>query len=105
MDSKGSIALAIVAIILALTILAIYLVNVAQRECNSNKDCPEMAYCGVDYECHDFPPQIVVKENNFLPAAIIGGIAIIIAAYVFRRRGNNIGEYHGEHHERDDHGT
>ncbi len=85
MNKKGSLALAIVAIILALIILAVYLVNVSQRECNSNRDCPGNAYCGNDYDCHAFPEQIVVKENNLVPAAIIIGTALIIASYIFRK--------------------
>ncbi|HLD72207.1 MAG TPA: hypothetical protein VJA23_01340 [Candidatus Nanoarchaeia archaeon] len=81
---KGSTALALIAIILAIIILAVYLVGIAQRDCNSNKDCPENAYCGTDYECHDFPQQILVKEANYVPASIIFGISLIIAAYVYR---------------------
>ena len=76
--------MALIAIILAIIILAVYLVGIAQRDCNSNKDCPENAYCGTDYECHDFPQQILVKEANYVPASIIFGISLIIAAYVYR---------------------
>ncbi len=83
---KGSAAIAIIAIILAIIILAVYLVGIAQRDCNSNKDCSENAYCGTDYECHEFPQQIVVKEANYLPASIIFGISLIIAAYIYRGR-------------------
>lgn len=83
-NKKGSTALALIAIILAIIILAVYLVGIAQRDCNSNKDCPENAYCGTDYECHDFPQQILVKEANYLPASIIFGISLILAAYIYR---------------------
>ncbi len=86
MNHQGNVGLAIVAVILALTILAVYLVNVAQRECNSNRDCPENAYCSSDYECHTYPDRITVKENNFLPAAMVFGISIIIAAWIFRKK-------------------
>ena len=85
MNKKGSAALAIVAVILALVILGVFLISIAQRECNSNRDCPGNAYCGTDYECHNFPEQIVVKENNFIPAAIIVGTSLIISAYIFRK--------------------
>ncbi len=84
LHKKGSTALALIAIILAIIILAVYLVGIAQRDCNSNKDCPENAYCGTDYECHDFPQQILVKEANYVPAALIFGINLIIATYIYR---------------------
>ena len=87
-NKKGSAALAIVAVILALLVFIIYLVNIAQRECESNRDCSDNAYCGTDYECHQFPEQIVVKESNFILASIIFGVFLVIAAYIFR--GGNI---------------
>lgn len=86
MNQKANIAIAVIAVILALIILVIYLVNIATRECNNNKDCPSTAYCGTDYTCHEFPHQVIVKETNFIPAAIIIGMALIIAAYIFKRR-------------------
>ncbi|MEK6901873.1 MAG: hypothetical protein AABX37_06010 [Nanoarchaeota archaeon] len=84
MDSKANIALAVVAVILALVILAIFLGDVANRECSSNKDCAENSYCGADNECHQYPDKILVQESNYVPAALILGIAIIIAAYIYR---------------------
>ena len=86
MNSKGNVALAIVAVILALTLLIIYLIGLASRECGSNKDCPETAYCGSDYECHAFPEEIIVRENSNLPAAVIVGISLMAAAYIYRGR-------------------
>ena len=85
MNKKGNAA---VAIILAMVILAIYLVNIAQRECESNKDCSSNSYCGTDYECHEYPNQVIVKQNNYVPAALIVGVALIVAAYL--RRGGKI---------------
>ncbi len=85
MNQKASIALAVVAVVLALVILGLFLINISQRECNSNRDCSQNAYCGSDYECHSFPEQIIVKETNFIPAALILGIALIIASYIFAR--------------------
>ncbi len=76
--------LAIVAGILALTILAIYIIGVATRECNNNKDCSENSYCGSDYSCHEYPSQIIVKDYKFLGSSLILGICLIIAAYVYR---------------------
>lgn len=82
MNKKGMIQ--IVAIILALVILAYVLVSFAQRECNSNRDCPGNAYCGTDYECHEYPDQIVVKETNYISSALTLGIFLVIAAYIFK---------------------
>ncbi|MFH1682245.1 MAG: hypothetical protein ABIA37_00460 [Candidatus Woesearchaeota archaeon] len=82
--NKKAVGLITVTIILALLILIIFLVDVAKRECQGNNDCPENAYCGTDYECHQFPEEIIIKENNFVPAALILGISLIIAAYIFK---------------------
>ncbi len=82
---KGSIALGAVAVCLALVILGTFLISIAQRECESNRDCAENAYCGSDYECHEFPDKLVVKESNFLPAALILGFSLLGAAYIFKR--------------------
>ena len=84
MHKKGSLVLGLVAIILALVILGVFLVSIAQRECQSNRDCPGNAYCNTKYECVEFPNQIVVKESNFLTSALILGMAILIAAYIFK---------------------
>jgi len=83
MDKKGS-AVGAVAVILALTILGFFLVGTYMQECKSNRDCPENAYCGTDHECHEYPDKIVVKQNNFLSAAFVLGIALVVAAYIFR---------------------
>jgi hypothetical protein len=83
---KGSIALAVVAVVLALVILAAFLINIASRDCNGNRDCPSNAYCGSDYECHEFPDQIVVEKQSFLWGGIVLGISIITAAYILKRK-------------------
>jgi hypothetical protein len=82
MNKKG--AIQIVAVVLALVILAYVLVSFAQRECNSNRDCPGNAYCSTDYECHEYPDQIVVKETNYVSSAAILGLFIVVAAYIFK---------------------
>ena len=74
----------VIAISLALIILGYMLTTFALRDCNNNNDCTDNAYCGSDYECHDYPDEIVYKQNNFLPASIILGISLIVAAYLFR---------------------
>ena len=84
MNKKGSIGLVVVAVILALVILGVFLVSIASRDCNANKDCAENSYCGSDYECHQYPDEIVVTENNYVPAAIILSFGLMLAAYIFR---------------------
>jgi hypothetical protein len=83
---KGNVALGIVAVVLAMIILAIFVINMAQRECESNRDCHSDSYCGSDYECHQFPNKVLVKESNFLPAAFTVAIGLVVSAYVFRRK-------------------
>jgi len=73
-----------VIVILALTVLAIVIIDFAKRDCSDNQDCSKTAYCGSDFKCHDFPSEIVVKENNYTIAAVVLGIALIVAAYIFR---------------------
>lgn len=85
MNKKGSVVLVIVIIVLAIVILGMFLVDVAQRDCSSNRECPQNAYCGADYECHEFPNQVVVKESNLFPALILG-VSLVVAAYIFRRK-------------------
>lgn len=82
-NKKGA-AIAIVAIILSLTILGWVLVNFSLRDCNNNTDCPSNAYCGSDYECHEFPQQIIVKESNFIPASLILGTMLLISVILFK---------------------
>ncbi len=100
MDQKASggiAALPIIAIILAVIVFGMFLVNLASRQCNSNRDCPGNAYCGTDYECHEFPQQIVTSQNNFLPAALIFGGSIILAAFILRWKKNGLGSNHDNH--------
>ena len=89
MNKKASVALIAVIVILALVILVIFLTNIALRECDNNRDCADNSYCGTDYECHEFPSQVVVKESSYIPAALIIGVALIMAAYIFRREKTN----------------
>ena len=78
-------ALAIVAIILALALLAFVLIGFASRECNSDKDCREGQYCAVGHECKVPAGSSSTKSPNYIWPALIIGIAIIIAAYIFRK--------------------
>lgn len=83
MDKKGN-ALGVVAVIMALTILGIFLVSSYSQECKSNRDCSENAYCNTKHECVEYPDKIVMKQNSFLPAALVLGVALVAAAYIFR---------------------
>ena len=85
MNRKGA-ALGIVAVILALIILGIFLVNLALRECNSNRDCSEGTYCGSDFECHAYPAQSTTSNNNFLLPSLIFSVSIIVAALIVRKK-------------------
>jgi hypothetical protein len=73
-------------IILCLIILAGVVVNLGLRECTSNRDCAANAYCGTDHECHNYPENIVVKESNFIPAALIVAAGFIGAALIYRKK-------------------
>lgn len=62
-----------------------WLINVSQRECKTNRDCGSEAYCGSDFSCHQFPIiQKTVVQYNLLGSSIIIGLAIVIAAVIFR---------------------
>jgi hypothetical protein len=78
-------AIQVVAVILALTLFTVCLVSLAQRECNSNRDCPGNAYCNTKHECVEYPENIVVKESNWLPASLIIAVGLIGSAYVFKK--------------------
>jgi ABC-type antimicrobial peptide transport system permease subunit len=83
---KGSAAVAVLVVIVL--VMAIYwILGLAGRECSRDTDCGSDRYCGSDFECHDY--KIVYKSvNNYdlvIPAIIIG-LAIVIGAYVLRRR-------------------
>ncbi len=73
---KANLALAVVAIVLALVLLGTYMVNLFGRECKSNKDCAQDAYCGSDFACHQYPAEIIVKQQSFVAPAIILGICL-----------------------------
>ncbi|MFH1276256.1 MAG: hypothetical protein ABIH82_04020 [Candidatus Woesearchaeota archaeon] len=83
---KGSITLTVITLILVIVVILIYLFNLVGSECDKNSDCSENSYCGADNECHEYPPQVVVKENNFLLASIVFGVCLIVAAIILRKK-------------------
>ena len=85
LSKKSEAGLVIVLILVILVFFFGWLVNVNQRECRSNKDCGNEAYCGSDFSCHTYPTiQKTVVQYNFLIPSIIIGIAIIIGAIIFK---------------------
>lgn len=86
-NRKGETALVIVLIIVIVLFFFGWLINVSQRECRTNRDCGTEAYCGSDFSCHQYPAiqKTVVEYNLFWPAVIIG-LAIVAAAWVFKRQ-------------------
>ena len=73
-------------IIIVIALFFGWLINVSQRECRTNKNCSSESYCGSDFSCHQYPTiqKTVVQYSLFWPAVVIG-IAVIIAAFIFRR--------------------
>jgi hypothetical protein len=82
MNKKGAIFALIIGVI-ALLIIFWFIVDLATRECSSDKECGSERYCGSDYKCHDYP---TITKHNYIIPAIIMGISIIIAAYILKKR-------------------
>jgi len=79
----------VTAIIIVIVILIFlgWLVNMGGRECRTNKECGEDSYCGSDFACHQTPvieKSPVVVERHYTVPALILGVAIIVAAVIFR---------------------
>jgi hypothetical protein len=84
MNKKAELGLIVTILVLAIAIVSLVVSNNFNRECNKNSDCSDNSYCGSDYACHEYPKEVQVKQNTFLPAAIVLGLALIVAAYIFR---------------------
>ena len=78
MNKKGNFGLIIVACLLGVIVLVTLVMDVATRGCSRNKDCANNQYCGSYFECHDFPEKIIVKQNEYIPAAGLIAMAVII---------------------------
>jgi len=88
-NKKSEAGLTVLLIIIIAVLFFGWLINIGQRECRSNKDCGSEAYCGSDFSCHTYPNiQKTVAQYHFLAPSIIIGIAIIIAAIIFRWKTN-----------------
>ena len=89
MNKKAEAATAIIIVIIIIVFLG-WLINVGNRECNSNGDCKDNYYCGVDYNCHQIPviEKEIVIQNNYVWPSVIIGMSIIVAAVILRYRRN-----------------
>lgn len=79
-SKKANLAVAVV-IVIALFVIFAQIISLAKRECSFDRDCDSDSYCGSDYQCHKYP---VITETNYVPAALIVGISLIIAAVILR---------------------
>jgi len=104
---KSEVGLVVVLILVIAVFFFGWVINVGQRECRSNSDCASESYCGSDFSCHTFPTiQKTVVQNNFVLPSVIIGIALVIAAVIFRWDkiipGKNNGKVSQEHEINDD---
>ena len=85
-SKKSETGLLIVLVIIIVLFFFGWLINLSQRECRTNRDCDSESYCGSDFACHQYPviQRTIVQYNFFWPAVVLG-IAIIIAAWIFRQ--------------------
>lgn len=84
-SKKGDIGIGIIFLIVIIVFFIGWLAEVNQRECKTNRDCGKTSYCGSDFACHEYPvvQQTIVHYNFLLPSLIIG-IAIVLAAFIYR---------------------
>lgn len=88
MYKKADGGLTAIVIIVVILVFLSYLVNISQRECDSNKDCNDEQYCGSDFACHKIPiieretTPVIVHRDYAKPAWIIG-LALVVVAIIF----------------------
>ena len=75
----------LVVIIIIIVVLALWIVNIAGRECSDNDDCGELQYCGSDFECHD-KEVVYVEKNEYLLPSVIIAVGLVVAAVIFKWR-------------------
>ncbi|MBD3310346.1 hypothetical protein GF351_03950 [Candidatus Woesearchaeota archaeon] len=86
-NKKGNIAVIAVLGVIIIIIVVAWLVSIAARDCDRDLECPGEMYCGSDFRCHK--PAVLEKtevHNDFhlTYAAVIIGVAIVIAAFILR---------------------
>ncbi len=83
MSKKGQGFVVAIIVVVALFIIFSKVIELAQKECNADKDCTYDSYCGSDFQCHKYP---IITHISYVPAALIFGLCIIIAAVILRWR-------------------
>jgi len=89
MNKKGDVLLVGILIVVLIIFILMLFDNFAFRECSSDDECGEKAYCGVDHTCHNHPviEKTIIKESVSYelagPAGLIA-FAIIISAIVLK---------------------
>jgi len=85
-NKKAEAGLVAILVIIIVFLFFGWLINVSQRECRTNKDCSSESYCGSDFSCHQYPSiQKTVVQYSLLWPAVIIGMAIVAAAFIFRQ--------------------
>lgn len=85
MNRKADGGLIALVVILIIIIVLGLMINVGNKECRKDSQCSQDHYCGSDFKCHQHPiiEKIVVQKDLVKPSFIIG-LAIIIAALIFK---------------------
>lgn len=85
-NRRAETGLVIILVIIVVLFFFGWLINMSQRECKTNRDCSSESYCGSDFACHQYPAiQKTVIEYNFFWPAVILGIAIVAAVWIFKQ--------------------
>ena len=89
MNTKAEMKISKAVLLIIGVIAFVFLImEVTTWECVRHTDCPEQNLCTVNHECYPLPePQnINIKtEQNFNLAALILGIAIILAVIIYKK--------------------
>ena len=86
---KANGAVVLIVLVIVIIILLVWAIKYGSRECSKDTQCPKDNYCGSDFKCHEIPiiEKIVVKRDiNLTAPALILGSAIVVAAFVLKRR-------------------
>ncbi len=87
-NKRGEAVLTTIIVIIIIIIVIAWLVNIGGRECRRDSQCKNGQYCGADFACHDIPVvEKTVYDINLLPSAIVLGIALVAAAFIFKWKG------------------
>ncbi|MCF7861980.1 hypothetical protein K9M79_07100 [Candidatus Woesearchaeota archaeon] len=85
LSKKGTVALAVVIIVIVALIFFGWLINLNNRECSSDNDCGDDSYCGSDFACHEhIIVEKTIEKNDLIIPSIFVGIAIIVGAIILK---------------------